>query len=116
MTDWKYLRDLILSRCEGYCEKCGNGLTEDFALHHRKLRSRGGKDSVENLVALHHKCHNLGTDSVHLNIKKSTELGLIVPRHAEPSEFPLMLPNGSIVTLTLEGNYNYLSRKEGYGR
>lgn len=115
MTDWKALRDLILARCQHYCEKCGFGLTEDFALHHRKLRSRGGKDTVDNLVALHHKCHNLGTDSVHLNIKKATELGLIVPRHAEPNEFPLTLANGSIVTLTTEGTYNYLSRKEEYG-
>ena len=115
MTNWKAIREVVLDRCGGFCELCGNRLYEDFALHHRKLRSRGGKDSVENLVALHHACHNLGTDSVHLNIKKSTEIGLIVPRHAEPSEYPLTLCNGSIVTLTPEGTYNYLQRKEGYG-
>lgn len=115
MTDWKSLRELILARCQHYCEMCGIGLTEDFALHHRKLRSRGGKDTADNLVALHHKCHNLGTLSVHLNIKKATELGLIVPRHANPSEYPLTLPNGSIVTLTAEGTYNYLVKEEGYG-
>jgi hypothetical protein len=55
MTDWKHLRELVLARCKAYCEKCGLGLTEDFALHHRKLRSRGGKDTVDNLIALHHR-------------------------------------------------------------
>lgn len=114
MTDWKALREIILTRCAGYCEKCGIGLTEDFALHHRKLRSRGGKDTVDNLIALHHKCHNLGTLSVHLNIKSATETGHIVPRHADPAEYPLQLADGSSVRLTLEGSYEYLERNS-YG-
>jgi hypothetical protein len=102
---------MVLARCQNYCEKCGNGLPNTFALHHRKLKSRGGKDELDNLVALHHECHNLGTSSVHLNIKAATNLGLIVPQYATPSEFPLTLPDGSTVTLTADGNYNYLERK-----
>lgn len=113
MTDWKVLREQVLTRCQGYCELCGFGLSDTFALHHRKLRSRGGQDTLDNLIALHHHCHNLGTDSVHMNIKKATESGHIVPRHATPSEFPLRLPNGSTVTLTPEGNY--IIKEEGYG-
>jgi hypothetical protein len=115
MTDWKSLRESILARCQGYCEKCGIGLSDNFALHHRKLRSRGGKDTIDNLVALHHECHNLGTLSVHMNIKTATETGHIVPRHADPFDYPLLLPNGSTVKLTVEGNYEYIERQEGYG-
>jgi len=112
----KGLRELVLARCEGYCEKCGYGLPESFALHHRKLKSRGGKDTVENLIALHHGCHNGNTDAVHFNIALSESTGHIVSTHAEPSNIPLTLSDGSVVTLTVDGSYEYLERKEGYGR
>ena len=115
MADWKYLRETVLARCKGYCEFCGKVLTDNFALHHRKFKSRGGKDEINNLIALHHECHNLGTFSVHMNIKKATESGHVVSRHAEPSDIPLRLPNGSSVTLTIDGQYDYLERQEGYG-
>ena len=49
MTDWAPLREKVLTRCGGYCELCGFGLNDTFALHHRKLRSRGGKDTLDNL-------------------------------------------------------------------
>ena len=115
MTNWKQLRESVLTRCEYYCEKCGNGLSESFALHHRKLKSRGGKDTVDNLLALHHECHNLGTGSVRCNVALSELKGYIVPRHAEPSQYPLTLPNESIVTLTTLGTYEYIERKANYG-
>lgn len=115
MTDWKSVRAIVLARCKGYCEKCGGALDENFALHHRKLRSRGGKDTVDNLVALHHECHNLGTNSVHLNIKKATERGLIVPTYANPETYPLTLANGITVTLTAEGKYLGAERQDMYG-
>lgn len=113
MTDWANLREQVLTRCAGYCELCGFGLHDTFALHHRKLRSRGGKDTLDNLIALHHECHNLGNNAVHTNIKKATETGHIVPRHEEPFNYPLHLPNGSIVRLTVEGTY--LVERKGYG-
>jgi hypothetical protein len=50
-----------------------------------------------------------------MNIKKSTLSGHIVSRHAEPDNIPLQLPNGSIVTLTDDGQYDYIERIEGYG-
>lgn len=90
---------------------CGKQLPFNWALHHRKLRSRGGDNSPSNLVALHHECHNLGTDSVHLNPAKATELGLMVPSWEEPSACPVTLPDGSSVILTAEGTYKYLIRK-----
>lgn len=105
------LRDIVYARCKGYCEKCGKSLPESWALHHRKLRSRGGKDEVSNFVALHHECHNLGTDSVHFNPANSRDYGLMVGSWQEPSECPLTLPDGSIVILNNEGTYTYLERK-----
>lgn len=99
------LREQVLKRCKGYCEKCGRRLPENFALHHRKLRSAGGKDEISNFLALHHECHNLGTDSVHLNPKTAMENGWIVSRYKEPSECRVMLPNGRSVILSPEGTY-----------
>lgn len=105
------LRQIVWTRARGYCEKCGKPLNESWALHHRKLRSRGGKDSPDNLLALHHECHNTGTYSVHLNPKMAKEFGYMVSQWQEPAECPVTLPNGDIVTLTEEGTYNYLERK-----
>lgn len=115
MTDWKALRELILTRCQNYCELCGNALTDTFALHHRKLKSRGGKDTVDNLIALHHACHNMGNNAVHLNVQKATASGHMVPTYAAPSVYPLLLPNGSFVTLTEEGTYIYLDKADKDG-
>lgn len=105
------LRNLAFKRCKGYCEKCGLPLKNDFALHHRKLRSAGGKDTIDNFLALHHGCHNLDTDSVHSNPKISMENGWIVSRYKEPSECPVMLPNGNSVILGSDGSY--IVMKEG---
>jgi hypothetical protein len=70
------LREKVLERCQGLCEKCGRSLPESWALHHRKLRSQGGKDVVQNFLALHHACHNMGTDAVHMNPANSIKNGL----------------------------------------
>lgn len=109
-TNWIVLRELALARCSGYCELCGNAVTDTFALHHRLLRSRGGKDEIQNLIVLHHHCHNTGTNSVHLNVKRATETGHIVPTRQNPAEYPLTLADGSIVTLTPEGTYEYVRK------
>jgi len=105
------LREIVYARCRGYCEKCGKALPESWALHHRKLRSRGGLDEVPNLVALHHECHNLGTDSVHLNPANSQDYGFMVGSWQNPVECPITLSCGSIVILNDEGTYTYLERK-----
>lgn len=102
---------MVKVRSGGYCEKCGRPLTESWALHHRKLRSRGGKDTASNLVALHHECHNTGTDSVHLNPSASNQAGLMVATWQDSEEVPLILPSGAIVLLTDDGSYRYLEGK-----
>jgi len=105
--------DIVLERAGNYCEKCGHAQGgENFALHHRKLRSQGGEDDPANLIAVHHSCHNLATDSIHLNPAIAKKNGWIVPSWAEPSEFPLTLPDGSKVLLDSYGGYEYI---EGEG-
>ena len=105
------MREVVKNRCLAYCEKCGKPLGESWALHHRKLRSRGGKDTYSNFVALHHECHNTGTDSVHGNPYKSEQVGLMVGSWQDPNDVPLTLPSGDIVLLTDDGSYRYLERK-----
>ena len=106
----KEIAEAVLNRAGNYCEACGLS-GADFALHHRRLKSQGGKDEVCNLIAVHHKCHNLGTHSIHMRPKLAIDRGQIVPSWAEPSAFPLTLSDESKVLLDNEGNYIYL--KEG---
>lgn len=97
----KKLRELIYERSGGYCELCCYPLADSWAIHHRKLRSQGGQDEAVNLVALHHWCHNLGTKSVHLNPKESTERGYIVPSWGNPKEIPIC-PDDQIKLMLFE--------------
>lgn len=98
-------RKLLYKRCKGVCEFCGGDLPENWAAHHRKLRAQGGKDALDNAVALHHECHNLGTHSVHLNPKKSYENGFMVHSWDTPATTPLNLLHHTWVLLTPEGEY-----------
>lgn len=104
------IAEAVLERAGNYCEACGK-VGSDFALHHRKLRSQGGEDAIENLIAVHHKCHNMGTDSIHLNPKRAIENGWIVPSWADPATYPLVLPNGDSVLLTKDGSYTQTEGK-----
>ena len=101
----KDVAEKVLERAQGYCEVCGLP-GDNFALHHRKLRSQGGKDEVANLIAVHHKCHNMGTHSIHLKPMVAKVKGWIVPSWANPIEYPLHLHNKEIVRLDNEGNYH----------
>lgn len=100
----KEIANKVIARAKGYCEVCGLPMYQPN-LHHRKLRSQGGKDEVSNLLAIHHYCHNIATKSIHQNPKDSMLKGYIVPRYATPSEYPLHLPSGDIVTLAESGEY-----------
>ena len=112
----KLLRELVFARCGGYCERCGIPLNpDDWALHHRKLKSRGGQDTPENTVALHHHCHNLGTQSVHLNPAEATRRGLMVPSWENPTEIPITLDDDSQVFLMPDGTYKTLGTERWQG-
>ena len=99
----KVVAKIVLDRAKGYCERCGK--SADLALHHRKLKSRGGKDEVVNLVAVCVFCHTLGTNSIHLNPKKSTEEGWMVSAYQNPSSVSLHIAGGKVVRLSQEGTY-----------
>jgi 5-methylcytosine-specific restriction endonuclease McrA len=100
--------DTVKERAGDFCEVCGKGAEISMAFHHRKLKSRGGKDSVANVIRIHHKCHNLSTKSIHLNPDASEQKGWIVGSWQEPHEAPFHRPNGSIVLLLEDGSIKIL--------
>jgi len=94
---------VVKARAGNYCEICGKPALPSMALHHRKLKSRGGKDEVCNLLYLHHACHNLATYSVHNNIALATSKGWIVSSWDKPEETPVVLAGGNVVMLLNNG-------------
>ncbi len=99
---------IVEERAGDYCEVCGQPALPSMALHHRKLRSRGGKDTPSNLIRIHHGCHNLRTDSIHLNPSYAEDKGWTVPSWREPHEYPFERPDGSIVLLLDDGTTGVL--------
>jgi len=95
---------LVEERAGNYCETCGQPALESMALHHRKLKSRGGKDSVSNLIRVHHSCHNLGNHSIHGNPSLATERGWMVSSWADPEAEPFLQPDGKWVILKNDGS------------
>ena len=108
-------RKALYERCKGHCQKCGGALPEGWAAHHRKLRSQGGKDTLDNVVALHHECHNLGTKSVHLNPKQSYEDGFMVHSWDKPLETPVKIFSLGFVALTEKGEYEAINSSKDAG-
>lgn len=107
------LREAVFER-DRYCVKCGQGLREPVAVHHRKLKSQGGRDELANLVALCSPCHNIAPDSVHQNPAISMEKGYIVPSWAQPNEWALTLPDGRRVLLENNGTYTEIGVTNGW--
>jgi len=99
----KQIYQIVQGRAGGFCEVCGSPAQESMAFHHRKLRSRGGKNSVSNLIYIHHGCHNLKSISIHMNPELATEKGHMVPSWFEPSEYPFAKPDGTLVLLQDDG-------------
>lgn len=52
----------ILHRAAGWCEACG-WPAGTLIIHHRRLRSQGGKHTAANCIAIHPKCH----ERIHLD-------------------------------------------------
>lgn len=93
------LRAEVYARAGGRCELCGEQLGQVWQAHHRKLRSRGGQDSVCNLVALDAHCHR----RVHGHSLWATEQGFIVASYDDPATVPVALHLERWVLLTLNG-------------
>jgi 5-methylcytosine-specific restriction endonuclease McrA len=50
----------VWERCGGFCEKmgCGRPISEEEShLHHVRMRSKGGDESMKNLEILCVRCH-----------------------------------------------------------
>ena len=82
-----------------WCPVCGVYL-DSVHLHHRRLRSQGGKDSYSNLIAIHPACHQ----RVHASPAAAYEAGWMVPSWAQPEEWPLRLPDGRTIRLSPDGD------------
>jgi hypothetical protein len=79
------LRQQVRAREGGLCALCRDLLAPVWECHHRKLRSRGGQDSVTNLVALCSTCHR----RVHGHPAWSEEHGFMVPATQDPASVPV---------------------------
>lgn len=103
------IADAVIARAGGLCEALTPGVctTRGQHLHHRQLRSRGGKHTVPNLVLLCTACHT----HLHLNVTEATERGLIVSTYADPADvpavrygYPCQLHDDGTVTTIIEEN------------
>ncbi len=90
-----------MSRSGGLCELCGQRLNSHWQAHHRKLASRGGQDSVTNLLALHPLCHR----RAHGHPAWAEKVGVIVPSTADPALVRLALHGETWVRLAVDGSY-----------
>lgn len=82
------VRDEVKTRSGGYCEACGLPGAEH--VHHRKLRSQGGRHEPINLLHVHEKCHR----GIHSNPARSYALGHLVHGWADPADVPVILWRG----------------------
>jgi hypothetical protein len=96
---WKNKRARVFERDGGCCVICGAGLTLDYAeIHHRRFRSRGGRDELVNLITVCDPCH----DSIHLDVTGlSTAAGWAVSQFGDgPAVIPVRYFDGRIVLLS----------------
>ena len=103
---WGAVKATVWTRSLGRCEACGLHLDPStWSAHHRKLRSRGGRDSVANTLALCPEDHVLAPYAVHRDVAAATHDGYIVSGSDDPATVPVRLYNGVWVLLTPHGTY-----------
>lgn len=78
------VRQLVVARSQGHCERCGIFLTGmpgvDWSIHHRKKRSQGGPNSADNLLAL---CGN-GVQGCHGWVESNPDAAAEEGTHVRP--------------------------------
>lgn len=104
-------RALVVARARYRCEVCGIALDlgwSGFSVHHRTPRGMGGSrdprlNLPSNLLAL---CGS-GTTGCHGRVERdravAVDNGWIVPRWADPAEFPVLVFGDRWVILTEHG-------------
>lgn len=84
----KGVRAAVYARAGGRCDRCRTPVPADeWQAHHRMLRSRGGRDTLANLVALCLTCH----EWVHAHPRHATLHGLMVASWEDPAALPVHL-------------------------
>ncbi|HET6915759.1 MAG TPA: HNH endonuclease signature motif containing protein [Acidimicrobiales bacterium] len=83
------MRRQVKARSRGFCEACG--VYGAAHVHHRKLRSQGGRHELPNLLHVHHYCHT----EIHANPERSYALGLLVRGWADPADVPVTMMRGA---------------------
>lgn len=87
----KTLRKAVGRRAGWRCDMCGCFAPHDFGqAHHRKLRSRGGGDSLANLAWVCGVCHM----HIHAEPALSTARGWMVPSWGDPAGFAVQRYDG----------------------
>lgn len=88
----KALMDALEARCDGMCERCETKPAGN--VHHRLLKSRGGKDTPENCVAVCGTgttgCHGW----IHGHPAEATATGWMVPSWLDPAMVPAIPLSG----------------------
>lgn len=115
------LRGAAWDRAGGRCEITGVWLGErdsdEWALHHRRVKGMGGSSRddthvLSNVLALSHAAHNLGPrPAVHLDVAWARERGYLVGQHQHPRLVPVLLRGRARVLLTDDGGYVPLARR-----
>lgn len=77
------VRDAVHRRDGRVCTQCPSHY--DLHLHHRLMRSQGGKHTLANLITLCGVCHR----DVHGNPEASLRDGLLLYSSAEPARVPV---------------------------
>jgi hypothetical protein len=97
----KGLKRAVWNRDQGCCVVCGAALSEDFwEAHHRRFRSRGGRDELVNLIAVCiNPCHR---QRIHLDVTGAAEAaGWAVSQFGVgPESIPVRYHDGRSVLLT----------------
>ena len=54
----QYLYNAIWIRDNGLCQVCFIAVCQGTPPHHKRFKSKGGSDTMENLITICPKCHN----------------------------------------------------------
>lgn len=87
------VRDIVAERSQGVCEGCSAAPAVE--MHHRRFKSRGGKDTPSNLLHLCGWGNHTGCHGVAHSGNRGTNLGWAVPSGwVEPGDVPFQNPHG----------------------
>lgn len=88
--DWEAANPILLTRCQGRCDRCGQPLNGQVERHHRQPRVVGG-DRLSQILMLHPWCHRYITE----HPAEAIANGWAVSRHhPDPAEVPVRLSAG----------------------